>query len=164
MRRKDKLAQARCKSYHPLLAFEGQFRLCLNAVLRSGRRVTVTRKSSGRSSWAALSRSRQGLAVRSHRDQSWVGSDDIWRFFNQRCCMENYIKEAKGRLFHPSNPDASFEANEIDLLLKLMAYTLYERFKLDCCEPIQYGYSISRFRLEFFQVAGVSFTTAGNSL
>ncbi len=24
---------------------------------------------------------------------------DIWRFYNQRCCMENYIKEAT-RLFH----------------------------------------------------------------
>ncbi|GGG20940.1 hypothetical protein GCM10010913_48990 [Paenibacillus aceti] len=48
----------------------------------------------------------------------------------------------------------SFEANEIDLLVKLLAYNLYERFKRECCEPVHRGYTIARFRLEFFHCAG----------
>ncbi|SHE13332.1 Uncharacterised protein [Chlamydia abortus] len=51
----------------------------------------------------------------------------------------------------PSTSD--FEANEIDLMIKLLAYNLFERFKRDCCEPVHQGYTIARFRLEFFQCA-----------
>ena len=48
---------------------------------------------------------------------------------------------------------SDFEANEIDLLIKLLAYNLFERFKRDCCEPVHQGYTIARFRLEFFHCA-----------
>lgn len=49
---------------------------------------------------------------------------DVWRFYNQRCCMENYIKEAKRGFSIDRIATGSFEANEIDLLIKLMAYNL----------------------------------------
>ena len=236
------------KSYHPLLAFEGQSRLCLNAVLRAGnthsstnalpfveqtlallegqavkyarfdkgfggedfyalwekrgirfagkmkwtkrlaaevekcrhwtryvdgdwiiegialfyqatswdrpRRVTVTRKAQvvqDGQNCLVLDTDWQYEAIVTNLDWEAI---DVWRFYNQRCCMENYIKEAKYGFSIHRIATGSFEANEIDLLLKLMAYNLYERFKRDCCEPIQRGYTISRFRLEFFQVAG----------
>lgn len=48
---------------------------------------------------------------------------------------------------------SDFEANEVDLLIKLLAYNLFERFKRDCCEPMHQGYTIARFRLEFFHCA-----------
>jgi hypothetical protein len=79
---------------------------------------------------------------------------DIWRFYNQRCCMENYIKESKHGFSIDRIATGNFAANEIDLLVKLLAYNLYERFKKDCCEPVHQGYTIARFRLEFFQCAG----------
>jgi hypothetical protein len=78
---------------------------------------------------------------------------DLWRFYNQRCSMENYIKEAKHGFSINRIVTSDFEANEIDLLVKLLAYNLFERFKRDCCEPVHQGYTIARFRLEFFHCA-----------
>lgn len=78
---------------------------------------------------------------------------DLWRFYNQRCCMENYIKEAKNGFAIDHIATSDFKANELDLLIKLLAYNLFERFKRDCCEPVHQGYTIARFRLEFFHVA-----------
>lgn len=80
---------------------------------------------------------------------------DVWRFYNQRCCMENYIKEGKNGFAIHRIPTQSFAANEIDLLLKLMAYNLFERFKLQCCDPIHRSFTIQRFRREFIHCAGV---------
>jgi len=78
---------------------------------------------------------------------------DLWRFYNQRCCMENYIKEAKNGFSIDRIATSEFEANELDLLIKLLAYNLFERFKRSCCEPVHQGYTIARFRLEFFHCA-----------
>jgi hypothetical protein len=235
------------KSYHPLLAFEGQSRLCLNAVLRSGNTHASTDAASflnetfellgGRSvkyarfdkgfggeefyslwegkkigyvgklkwtqrlaaqvaacrywkrfvdedwiiegitliykatSWkkprrVAIIRKAQVIDDGQTRlvfDTDWqyeaivTNLDwepiDLWRFYNQRCCMENYIKEAKNGFSIDRIATSDFQANEIDLLIKLLAYNLFERFKRDCCEPVHQGYTIARFRLEFFHCA-----------
>ena len=78
---------------------------------------------------------------------------DLWRFYNQRCCMENYIKETKNGFSIDRIATSDFKANELDLLIKLLAYNLFERFKRDCCEPVYQGYTMARFRLEFFHCA-----------
>lgn len=52
---------------------------------------------------------------------------DVWRFYNQRCCMENYIKEAKRGFSTRRIPTDDFAANEMNLLNKLFAYNLFER-------------------------------------
>jgi hypothetical protein len=67
--------------------------------------------------------------------------------------MENYIKESKRGFSIDRIATGKFAANEIDLLVKLLAYNLYEHFKKDYCEPIHQGYMFARFRLEFFQCA-----------
>lgn len=235
------------KSYHPLLAFEGQSRLCLNAVLRAGnthsstdaasflnqtfelmgdRPVKYARFDKGfggedfyslweakqigyvsklkwtkrlasevttcrywkryvdedwgiegitliykATSWKKPRRVaviRKVQVVDDGQSQMLLDTDwqyeaivtsldwepiDLWRFYNQRCCMENYIKEAKQGFSIDRIATGDFEANEIDLLIKLLAYNLYERFKRDCCEPIHRGYTIARFRFEFFHCA-----------
>ncbi|EHQ60905.1 transposase IS4 family protein [Paenibacillus dendritiformis C454] len=64
--------------------------------------------------------------------------------------MENYIKEVKCRFSIDRIATSDFKGNEIDLLIKLLTYNLYGRFKRDCCEPIHQGYTIARFRLDFF--------------
>ncbi|GBF78526.1 putative transposase, partial [Paenibacillus sp. 598K] len=79
---------------------------------------------------------------------------DVWRFYNQRCCMENYIKEGKNGFAIHRIPTQSFATNEIDLLLKLLAYNLFERFKHHCCDPLRQSYTIQRMRREFFRSAG----------
>lgn len=235
------------KSYHPLLAFEGQSRLCLNAVLRAGNvhssrnadtfvretfdllgdrpiqyarfdkgfggedfyRLWEDRKIGyvGKLKWTQRLQGEVKLCRYWERfvDDDWIIEGitmiykatswhkprriaiirkakrfdhdqtqmifetdwqyeaivtnlewepiDIWRFYNQRACMENYIKEAKQGFSINRIATGDFIANEIDLLIKLLAYNLYERFKKDCCEPIHQGYTIARFRLEFFQCA-----------
>lgn len=67
--------------------------------------------------------------------------------------MENYIKEAKRGFSIDRISTGEFKANELDLLIKLLSYNLFERFKHDCCEPVHVGYTIARFRLEFFHCA-----------
>lgn len=235
------------KSYHPLLAFEGQSRLCLNAVLRSGNTHSSTDAVSflnetfellgerpvkyarfdkgfggedfyslwenkkigyvGKLKWTkrlaaevdacrywkrfvdedwiiegitliykatSWKKPRRVAVIRKTQviedgqaclvlDTDWQYEAivtslewepiDLWRFYNQRCCMENYIKEAKQGFSINRIATSDFEANEIDLLIKLLAYNLFERFKRDCCEPVHQGYTIARFRLEFFQCA-----------
>jgi len=235
------------KSYHPLLAFEGQTRLSLNAVLRSGNTHSITNATDflqqtfgllgeckvkyarfdkgfgGEDFYSLLEQEKisyvgklkwtQRLAkeVRACRywkryvDEDWIiegisliykatswkkarrvavirkaqvfeddqrrmvfdtdwqyeaivtdlewEAIDLWRFYNQRCCMENYIKEAKNGFSIDRIASSDFNANELDLLIKLLAYNLFERFKRDCCEPLHQGYTIARFRLEFFHCA-----------
>lgn len=80
---------------------------------------------------------------------------DIWRFYNQRACMENYIKEAKYGFSINRIPTGSFKANELDLLIKLFAYNLFELFKMDHCPTPMKSYTIQRFRREIVQAAGV---------
>lgn len=236
------------KSYHPLLAFEGQSRLCLNAALRAGN-VHSSRNADefvsetfdlldghtvkyarfdkgfggeefyhlwesrnigyvGKMKWTkrlenevkscrywkrfvddddwiiegitmiykatSWKRARRVVIIRKAQlfddgqsqmifDTDWEYEAivtnlewepiDIWRFYNQRACMENYIKEAKNGFSINRIATGDFRANELDLLLKLLAYNLYERFKKDCCEPIHQGYTIARFRMEFFHCA-----------
>ena len=237
------------KSYHPLLAFEGQSRLCLNAVLRAGNTHSSTDAASflnqtfellgehrvkyarfdkgfggegfyslwelrnigyvGKLKWTKRLASEVAACRywKRYVDEDWViegitlwyqatswtkprrvavirkaqviqqgqaclmldtdwhyeaivtslewESIDVWRFYNQRCCMENYIKEAKRGFSIDRIATGDFAANETDLLIKLLTYNLYERFKRDCCDPVHRGYSIARFRLEFFHCAAI---------
>jgi hypothetical protein len=80
---------------------------------------------------------------------------DVWRFYNQRACMENYIKEAKQGFSINRIATSSFKANELDLLIKLLAYNLFELFKKDHCPTSVQSYTIGRFRREVIQAAGV---------
>jgi len=45
---------------------------------------------------------------------------DLWRFYNQLCCMVNYIQEAKCGFSIDRIATSDFEANELDLLIKLL--------------------------------------------
>lgn len=69
---------------------------------------------------------------------------DVWRFYNQCCCMEIFIKETKTGFSIDRIATGEPQANELDLLVKLFAYNLFERFKRDCCEPVQQRYTIAR--------------------
>lgn len=50
--------------------------------------------------------------------------EDIWRFYNQRCTCENFIKELKYGLNIDSISKASFQANAADLWLKVICYNI----------------------------------------
>lgn len=80
---------------------------------------------------------------------------DVWRFYNQRACVENSIKEAKNGFSIHAIASSEFESNEVDMLIKLFTYNLFQRFKKDCCDPIHQGFTIQRFRQDFLRVAGI---------
>ena len=80
---------------------------------------------------------------------------DIWRFYNQRACMENDIQEAKYGFSINRIPTSSFKAKELDLLIKLLAYNLFELFKMDHCPAPMKSYTMQRFRREIVQAEGV---------
>lgn len=48
--------------------------------------------------------------------------EDVWRFYNQRCTCENFIKELKYGLNIDNIAKASFLANAADLWLKIICY------------------------------------------
>ncbi|WP_172968389.1 transposase, partial [Weizmannia acidilactici] len=52
-------------------------------------------------------------------------------------------------------PTDSFGANHMDLLIKLLAYNLFEIFKKEHCPPAFKSYTIRRFRREIIYSAGV---------
>src|SRR5690606_22764766 len=58
-----------------------------------------------------------------------------------------HIKEAKDGFSIDRVATGDFAANELDLLIKLLAYNLCERVKRDCCEPAHQGSPIARLRL-----------------
>ncbi|MFD1066127.1 transposase, partial [Oceanobacillus locisalsi] len=86
--------------------------------------------------------------------------DEIWRFYNHRACMENYIKESKTGFGSDQVSGDAFYANAADLWLKMMAYNVYLLFTQEICPSAYSKFTISRFRRVFFDIPGVLTTHA----
>jgi len=81
--------------------------------------------------------------------------EDIWRFYNQRCAAENYIKEAKHGFFIGDVPTAEFYPNYADLLLKVMAYNLSLGLKAAAEREVQGHRTMATLRRLFLQIPAV---------
>lgn len=77
---------------------------------------------------------------------------DVWRFYNQRACSENYIKEAKLGFNIDSVPTGKFMANYADLLCKFIAYNLYVAFCNEVLPENLKNSTIRKFRRLFIAV------------
>lgn len=82
-------------------------------------------------------------------------AEDIWHFYNQRCCQENYIKEMKDGFGMDSIPSASFMANYAMMLLKGIAYNLVLGFRKEIGTPKFRRMTITRLRRELLMIAAV---------
>src|SRR5690625_7609515 len=51
--------------------------------------------------------------------------DEIWRFYNHRASMENYIKESKNGIGSDQISNNDFYSNEAELWLKMFDYNIY---------------------------------------
>lgn len=78
--------------------------------------------------------------------------DEIWRFYNHRACMENYIKESKNGFASNHISGDDFYANFTDLWLKMMAYNIHILFCKEICDSPHSAYTIARFRETFLAV------------
>lgn len=84
----------------------------------------------------------------------WEG-EDIWRFYNHRCGMENYIKEAKNGFALDAITKENFYPNEADAMLKIIAYNVYQGFKQEVAPPEIKTYTVSRMRRIFWMIPAV---------
>lgn len=84
----------------------------------------------------------------------WEG-EDIWRFYNHRCGMENYIKEAKNGFALDAITNDGFYPNAADAMLKLIAYNVYQGFKKEIAPDEAKSYTVSRMRRVFWMIPAV---------
>lgn len=77
--------------------------------------------------------------------------DEIWRFYNHRASMENYIKESKSGFGSDQISNDSFSANYADLWIKMIAYNIYILFGIEICDSTHKAYTIARFRRKFLE-------------
>ena len=75
--------------------------------------------------------------------------DEIWRFYNHRASMENYIKESKNGFSSDQISNDDFYA---DLWLKMLAYNIYILFGIEICNAKHETFTIARFRRKFFMI------------
>jgi hypothetical protein len=81
--------------------------------------------------------------------------EDIWRFYNQRCAQENYIKEMKRGFGMDRIPTQDFLANYAVLLLKGIAYNLVLSMKSEIATYRFSRMTAIRLRRELFQIPAV---------
>ena len=86
--------------------------------------------------------------------------DEIWRFYNHRACMENYIKESKNGFGSDQVSGEEFFANFADLWLKMIAYNIHILFCKEVCSSTISTYTVSRFRRTFWEIPAVLVTHA----
>jgi len=84
----------------------------------------------------------------------WEG-ENIWRFYNHRCGMENYIKEAKNGFALDAITNDEFFPNAADGMLKLIAYNVYQGFKNEVAPEEAKSYTVSRMRRTFWTIPAV---------
>ena len=78
--------------------------------------------------------------------------EDVWHFYNQRCCQENYIKEMKDGFGMDQIPAASFAANHAMMLLKGIAYNLAAGFRKEIGTARFARMTLARMRREFLMI------------
>lgn len=81
--------------------------------------------------------------------------EDIWHFYNQRCCQENYIKEMKYGFSIDQIPTGGFYSNYAALLLKGIAYNLTLAFRKEVTTHRFRVMTINRLRRELLLIPGI---------
>jgi hypothetical protein len=80
--------------------------------------------------------------------------EDVWHFYNQRCCQENYIKECKYGFAIDQIPTDSFYANYAALLLKGIAYNIVLAFRKELATRRFQNMTVNRLRRELLLIPG----------
>lgn len=80
--------------------------------------------------------------------------EDIWHFYNQRCCQENYIKEMKYGFAVDQIPTDGFYPNYAALLLKGIAYNIMVAFRKEIATDRFQKMTLGRLRRELLLIPG----------
>lgn len=84
----------------------------------------------------------------------------VFKIYNKRGTMENYIKEAKNSFFFDKTDSPEFLENEARMMISLLAYNVVNFLRTICFEPKSKGLQVNTIRLRLFKVAGKLVTTA----
>ncbi len=78
----------------------------------------------------------------------------VFKIYNKRGTMENYIKEAKNSFFFDKTDSPEFLENEARMMISLLAYNVVNFLRTVCFEPKSKGLQVNTIRLRLFKVAG----------
>ena len=78
----------------------------------------------------------------------------VFKTYNKRGTMENYIKEAKNSFFFDKTDSPEFLENEARMMISLLAYNVVNFLRTVCFEPKSKGLQVNTIRLRLFKVAG----------
>lgn len=84
----------------------------------------------------------------------------VFKNYNKRGTMENYIKEAKNSFFFDKTDSPEFLENEARMMISLLAYNVVNFLRTVCFEPKSKGLQVNTIRLRLFKVAGKLVNTA----
>ena len=84
----------------------------------------------------------------------------VFKIYNKRGTMENYIKEAKNSFFFDKTDSPEFLENEARMMISLLAYNVVNFLRTVCFEPKSKGLQVNTIRLRLFKVAGKLVNTA----
>lgn len=83
----------------------------------------------------------------------YLSGEEIFHDYNQRCDVENKIDELKEGFAFDQNSRKNKEANEMFLLLKMIAYNLHNWFKSAILPSDWVHYEIKTIRRKFYSLA-----------
>lgn len=83
-----------------------------------------------------------------------VSAETIFKLYQKRGTMENYIKEAKNGFFCDKTDSSSFVTNYARMMVSLLAYNLINFMKTLCLPAKEASFQIDTLRLRLFKVAG----------
>ena len=89
-----------------------------------------------------------------------ISAKRVFKTYNNRGIMENYIKEAKNSFFFDKTDSSGFLENEVRMMISVLAYNMVNFLRTICFDSNWRGIQVNTIRLRLFKVAGKLVTTA----
>ena len=89
-----------------------------------------------------------------------ISAKRVFKTYNNRGIMENYIKEAKNSFFFDKMDSSGFLENEGRMMISVLAYNMVNFLRTICFDSNWRGIQVNTIRLRLFKVAGKLVTTA----
>ena len=89
-----------------------------------------------------------------------ISSERVFKTYNKRGTMENYIKEAKNSFYFDKTDSPRFIENHARMMISVLAYNIINFLRTSCFDKKWQGLQINTIRLRLFKVAGKLVSTA----
>lgn len=89
-----------------------------------------------------------------------IPAETVFKIYQNRGTMENYIKEAKNGFYFDKTDSPRFIENHMRMLISMIAYNIINFLRTICFEQSWSGLQIDTIRLRLFKIAGKVVKTA----